>query len=185
MLGACRVVVDTKVLDEGLVLRPVVTDSWGVFDIFWVVVPASLVDDSTRAGVVRTEDVIDFISFDTCVAEGGFEVRHVSTHGLDCGAGVGGLFPVSEGGPGVRDKLRKSDGSGFGNSVGVPAGFLLNSGCQKGDGEAADTGGFLEFWKVSLDGVTSVTDIGDGGGVWCRNGVLAGFCFAGGASIRT
>ena len=49
-----------------------------------------------------------------------------------------------------------------GDDVGVPAGFLVDGGCDEGDGEAADAGCFLKLWEVGLDGVAAVADAGDG-----------------------
>ena len=62
-------------------------------DIFWVVVPATLGDDSTRAGVVCAEDVIDFISFDTCVAVLGAGAGAVVVLGV-AGEPVGAVLSV-------------------------------------------------------------------------------------------
>ena len=181
-----RIVRDPQVLDEGLVLLPVAFDGRGVVVVFISVVATGALHDRTRTCIVGTEHIIDFIAFDACVAEGDFEVGHVAARGGDGVTGVEGIATISEGFPGAGDELGESLCTCAGDDVGVPAGFLVDGGCDEGDGEAADAGCLLEFGKVFLDGVASVADAGDGccgGGGGVLVAVVATVAVAGGAGV--
>ena len=80
-------------------------DSGGVVVVFVGVVSAGALHDCAGACIVGAEDVIDFVAVDTCVAEGGFEVAHVASHGGDGIMGVEGVATVTEGCPGAGHEL--------------------------------------------------------------------------------